>query len=455
MISSNGNRYTLLSATPEQHESVHRLSTGEEVLLPGREELYAELTLRNRGLISSTEQMTLRRATLLIAGCGAIGGATIEPLVRAGAESFILAEPGTYDYNNANRQNMRIQDVGKNKASAFAEKMPDINPFATFEVHTDGITEENVADLVSRADLIIDGVDVTEPPALLAKFALHREARRFGKPVIGGYDIAGTQWMPFYDYRKKSQKLLDGRITEADLPNLSPLDFLSRLISPLKIPIEMVPEIERQLRGQSVFMPQLGYTALQFGVLVVRMAFDVLTDRPVKRSVLIDVPNEIRTTRDRVTTAGKRLAMLYIVNNRMRGLKRAGRLGVYSPVDDEEFADMRAFMEEREWGPGSVIVRQGEPGDSFFVIAEGEVQIERSAADDGEPQVIAMLGAGDYFGELALLNDEPRNASVVAASVCRTFELSRDSFEHFLSQSAPADRHIRRAASGRIVPGTT
>jgi CRP-like cAMP-binding protein len=147
--------------------------------------------------------------------------------------------------------------------------------------------------------------------------------------------------------------------------------------------------------------------------------------------------------------------MLYIVNNRMRGLKRAGRLGVYSPVDDEEFADMRAFMEEREWGPGSVIVRQGEPGDSFFVIAEGEVQIERSAADDGEPQVIAMLGAGDYFGELALLNDEPRNASVVAASVCRTFELSRDSFEHFLSQSAPADRHIRRAASGRIVPGTT
>jgi len=78
--------------------------------------------------------------------------------------------------------------------------MPDINPYAQFEVHTDGITDANVADLVSRADLIIDGVDVTEPPAIRAKFALHTEAKRQRKPVIGGYDIAGTQWTPSYDY---------------------------------------------------------------------------------------------------------------------------------------------------------------------------------------------------------------------------------------------------------------
>jgi CRP-like cAMP-binding protein len=449
MTSSNGQPRGFMGATVENHSRVHRLSTGEEILLPDREVMYAELTLRNRGLISTVEQMALRKATLLIAGCGAIGGATIEPLTRAGAEHFILAEPGTYDYNNANRQNMRIQDVGKNKAVAFAEKMPDINPFAEYEVHTDGITEENVADLVSRADLIIDGVDVTEPPALLAKFALHREAKRFKKPVIGGYDIAGTQWMPFYDYRRDSQKLLDGRITEQDLPNLSPLDFLSKLISPLKIPIEMVPEIERQLRGQAVFMPQLGYTALQFGVLVVRMAFDVLMDKPVKKSVLIDVPNEIRTTKDRVTTAGRRLAMLYMVNNRMKALKKAGRLGVYSPLDDETFAELRSFMEEREWGPGSVIVRQGDPGDAFFVIVEGEVQVEREASPGATPAVVARLGPGDYFGELALITGEPRNASVVAASACRTLELSRSSFDQFLGQSAPAERHIRRAASAR------
>src|SRR4051794_19542654 len=150
----------LLTATLERNAGTFRLSTGEEVVLPEREDLYAELTLRNRGLIGQDEQQRLREATILVAGCGAIGGATIEPLVRAGAEHFILAEPGTYDYNNANRQNMRIQEIGKNKAQTFAERMPDINPFVQFEVHTEGITAENVVDLVSRADLIIDGVDV-------------------------------------------------------------------------------------------------------------------------------------------------------------------------------------------------------------------------------------------------------------------------------------------------------
>ena len=212
-MSTNGSQPRgLLSATAERNAGIHRLSTGEQIYLPDHEELYAELTLRNRGLISQDEQQVLRRATILVAGCGAVGGATVEPLTRAGAEHFILAEPGTYEYNNANRQNMRIQDIGKNKATALAERMPDINPYAKYEVHTDGITEANVADLVGRADLIIDGVDVTEPPAIQAKYALHREAKRFGKPVIGGYDIAGAQWTPLYDYRKSNQKILDGKI---------------------------------------------------------------------------------------------------------------------------------------------------------------------------------------------------------------------------------------------------
>jgi hypothetical protein len=444
-MSSNGSQPRgLLSATRENNAGTHRLSNGEEVFLPPHEELYAELTLRNRGLISLAEQETLRRATILVAGCGAVGGATVEPLVRAGAEHFILAEPGTYEYNNANRQNMRIQDIGKNKAAAFAEKMTDINPYATFEVHTDGITEANVADLVSRADLIIDGVDVTEPPALQAKYALHREAKRFKKPVAGGYDIAGAQWTPIYDYRKPSQKILDGKISEADLPGLTPMGFLSKVISPLKIPIEMIPEIERQIKGQSASMPQLGYTALQFGVLVVRLAFDLLMERPVKKNAIIDVNAEVRQTKDRIALAGKRLAMLYVVNNRVRGLKRDGRLGVYSPLEDETFSDLQPYMQEQTWQPGDVIVRQGEPGDAFYVIVDGDVSVER-----GGGQVLAQLSKGDYFGEMALLSDEPRNATVKAVSACTTLTMTRDAFDQFLDGSRAAAKQIAKAAEDR------
>lgn len=440
----------LLSVTPESNAGLHRLSNGEEVYLPPHDELYAELTMRNRGLISLAEQEVLRRATILVAGCGAVGGATVEPLVRAGAEHFILAEPGTYEYNNANRQNMRIQDIGKNKASAFAEKMPDINPYAEFEVHTDGITDANVADLVGQADLIIDGVDVTEPPALQAKFALHREAKRLRKPVIGGYDIAGAQWTPIYDYRKPNQKLLEGKISETDLPGLTPLGFLSKVISPLKIPIEMIPEIERQLIGQSASMPQLGYTALQFGVLVVRLAFDLLMDRPVKKNAIIDINAEVRSTKDRVSLAGKRLAMLYVVNNRMRAIKRAGRLGVYSPLDDETFDELRPYMVEQTWQPGDIIVRQGDPGDTFYVIVDGKVSVERGNASstNGRDQ-LAQLSNGDFFGEMALLSDEPRNATVTAMSTCTTLNLTRNAFERLIDGSRPAARQIPGAAEHR------
>ena len=130
---------SFLSASPSQYAQVHRLSSGEAILLPDADEVYAALTQRNRGLIGSAEQQTLRQAAILIAGCGGIGGAAIEPLVRAGAETFVLADNGEYAYEDANRENLRIQDVGRNKAQVFAQRMPDINPYARFELRDDGV----------------------------------------------------------------------------------------------------------------------------------------------------------------------------------------------------------------------------------------------------------------------------------------------------------------------------
>jgi len=226
------------------------------------------------------------------------------------------------------------------------------------------------------------------------------------------------------------------------------MGFLSKVISPLKIPIEMIPEIERQIIGQSASMPQLGYTALQFGVLVVRLAFDILLDRPVKKNAIIDVNAEVRSTKDRISLAGKRLAMLYVVNNRMKGLKRDGRLGVYSPLDDETFSDLKPYMQEQNWQPGDVIVRQGDAGDAFYVIVDGSVSVERSDGSNGG-QVLAQLSKGDYFGEMALLSDEPRNATVKATTACRTLTMTRDAFDQFLEGSRAAAKQITKTAEDR------
>ncbi len=144
------------------------------------------------------------------------------------------------------------------------------------------------------------------------------------------------------------------------------------------------------------------------------------------------------------------MAMLYVFNNRLRELRRAGRLGIYSPLDDDVFNDMREYMEERVWEAGSVIVRQGDHGRDFFVIVEGEVQVELEHEDARrQPEVIARLRAGQFFGELSLLTDEPRNESVVAATRCKILTLSQEAFETFHDDSVTAQRRLPEISATR------
>ena len=147
---------------------------------------YRELTRRNQGVVGDDAQTKLRDLRIGIFGCGSIGGAPVEILTRLGAESFSLAEPGAYELDNLNRQASTLDDVGRNKAEVLRERIRSINPHARVLVEPRGVTAENVHYLVGSSDVIIDGVDVTEPAGIEAKILLHREAwrqRRVGRRV--------------------------------------------------------------------------------------------------------------------------------------------------------------------------------------------------------------------------------------------------------------------------------
>jgi CRP/FNR family cyclic AMP-dependent transcriptional regulator len=96
--------------------------------------------------------------------------------------------------------------------------------------------------------------------------------------------------------------------------------------------------------------------------------------------------------------------------------------------------------------PGAVIVQAGRPGKGFHVIVEGRAKIVRGVVTDGRK--IGVLGPGEFFGELALLDGGPRTASVVAETDVETIRLSRTAFRQMLtSEPEVAMRILERMAS--------
>jgi putative ABC transport system ATP-binding protein len=94
--------------------------------------------------------------------------------------------------------------------------------------------------------------------------------------------------------------------------------------------------------------------------------------------------------------------------------------------------------------PGESIVRQGDPGDRFYLIRHGRVSVERDDPQTGSKR-LAVLARGDFFGEVALMTGEPRNATVRAQDEVEAYALDQPGFQAAKESSAPFIDQIRRA----------
>jgi CRP-like cAMP-binding protein len=82
------------------------------------------------------------------------------------------------------------------------------------------------------------------------------------------------------------------------------------------------------------------------------------------------------------------------------------------------------FGTQLSYGPGDTIIRAGEPGDGLYLILSGAVKVVRDAAGEG-PKTVNTLGPFRSFGEISLLVDQPRMASVIATGALRCVKLTR------------------------------
>ncbi len=289
----------------------------------GREAFYAELVSRNDGFIPAELQECLRRATILVAGCGSVGGSVVELLARMGAERFILADPEDYELSNGNRQHAYLDDVGHNKAACFRRKILAINPWAEVHVESAGITAGNVAGLVVAADAVVDGVEVVVEAARTAKCLLHLEAFRRRKPVVAGADVAMAAMVRCYDYRRPGARYYNGLIREDQIGRITTTQFMTRDIPLWLYPVEMFGEVEKLLAGKPHFS-QLGPTAQMLGAMMAQAVVGLLDGQPVRELVRVDLPTLFRPRGRRATVW---LSWVRTVLRCLRLFLRVRRLG--------------------------------------------------------------------------------------------------------------------------------
>ena len=116
-------------------------------------------------------------------------------------------------------------------------------------------------------------------------------------------------------------------------------------------------------------------------------------------------------------------------------------------LTEEEAVGASGQMTRLNAAQGDVIVRQGDLADRFYVVSKGEVEVvhEQSSGES----VVATLGPGAFFGEIALLRPTRRTATVRASKPTELIALDGSAFSRFLASSAGGREHLDRAAADR------
>ena len=116
-------------------------------------------------------------------------------------------------------------------------------------------------------------------------------------------------------------------------------------------------------------------------------------------------------------------------------------------LEESTLDTLRLAAHNRSYPKGAVLLREGERGDTFYVIVEGHLTATRRT-EEGEERLLSIMHPGNYFGEMALIDDAPRMATVSAATPATLLEFSREVFDRLLMNSpAVANAFLRRVMS--------
>ncbi len=120
------------------------------------------------------------------------------------------------------------------------------------------------------------------------------------------------------------------------------------------------------------------------------------------------------------------------------------RVSLFEGLDDDELGRLADRFQDRTANEGDVVVEEGSTGTSFFVIAEGNVNVSVGG------ELKATLGPGDSFGEMAVIDEDVRSASIVAATDLRLYFLTPWEFRPFVHEQPEVAWKLLQSLSRRL-----
>ncbi len=117
-----------------------------------------------------------------------------------------------------------------------------------------------------------------------------------------------------------------------------------------------------------------------------------------------------------------------------------------APADAEK---LTAHCHIRSYPASSILINEGDQTDSMYVIEEGEVKVYGND-DSGKEVIFNILGTGEYFGEIALVDDQPRSASVMTLVPTRVMIISKANFKKWLNDNPEMSFNLIRALTKQV-----
>lgn len=125
------------------------------------------------------------------------------------------------------------------------------------------------------------------------------------------------------------------------------------------------------------------------------------------------------------------------------------RVPLFSSLADLQLDTLSSGSTRRSFPRNRTIVSEGEPSQSLYLMLAGRAKVQRSDAE-GKEVILAMIGPGEFFGEMSLIDDAPRSASVITIEPCDFIAIQKDSFKGMLAQSPDMAMQIMRGLVRRL-----